>query len=133
MRLTKLRQTIARRLKDAQNTAAMLTTFNEVDMSEVMAMRTRYKDAFEKKHGAKLGFMGFFVKACVQALKDIPAVNAEIDGADLVYKNYYHLGIAVGTDKRPGRAGGARRRRAVDRRHREGDRRLRQARARRRS
>ncbi|MGO9743598.1 MAG: 2-oxoglutarate dehydrogenase complex dihydrolipoyllysine-residue succinyltransferase [Roseiarcus sp.] len=99
VRLTKLRQTIARRLKDAQNTAAMLTTFNEVDMSEVMAMRTRYKDAFEKKHGGKLGFMGFFVKACVQALKDIPAVNAEIDGADLVYKNYYHLGIAVGTDK----------------------------------
>ena len=99
VRLTKLRQTIARRLKDAQNTAAMLTTFNEVDMSEVMAMRARYKDAFEKKHGAKLGFMGFFVKACVQALKEIPAVNAEIDGADLVFKNYYHLGIAVGTDK----------------------------------
>src|SRR5664280_2225385 len=97
--MTRLRQTIARRLKDAQNTAAMLTTFNEVDMSEVMAMRTRYKEAFEKKHGAKLGFMGFFVKACVQALKDIPAVNAEIDGADLVYKNYYHLGIAVGTDR----------------------------------
>ena len=97
--MTKLRQTIARRLKDAQNTAAMLTTFNEVDMSDVMAMRARYKDAFEKKHGAKLGFMGFFVKACVQALKEIPAVNAEIDGADLVYKNYYHLGIAVGTDK----------------------------------
>jgi 2-oxoglutarate dehydrogenase E2 component (dihydrolipoamide succinyltransferase) len=99
VRLTKLRQTIARRLKDAQNTAAMLTTFNEVDMSEVMAMRARYKEAFEKKHGAKLGFMGFFVKACVQALKDIPAVNAEIDGADLVYKNYYHIGIAVGTDR----------------------------------
>ena len=99
VRLTKLRQTIARRLKDAQNTAAMLTTFNEVDMTEVMHMRTKYKDAFEKKHGGKLGFMGFFVKACVQALKDIPAVNAEIDGADLVFKNYYHLGIAVGTDK----------------------------------
>ena len=99
VRMTKLRQTIARRLKDAQNTAAMLTTFNEVDMTEIMAMRVRYKDAFEKKHGAKLGFMGFFVKACVQALKEIPAVNAEIDGADLVYKNYYHLGIAVGTDK----------------------------------
>src|SRR5271165_1854313 len=99
VRMTKLRQTIARRLKDAQNTAAMLTTFTEVDMSEVMAMRARYKDAFEKKHGAKLGFMGFFVKACVQALKEIPAVNAEIDGADLVYKNYYHVGIAVGTDK----------------------------------
>ena len=99
VRMTKLRQTIARRLKDAQNTAAMLTTFNEVDMSEVMALRARYKDAFEKKHAAKLGFMGFFVKACVQALKEIPAVNAEIDGADLVYKNYYHVGIAVGTDK----------------------------------
>ena len=99
VRMTKLRQTIARRLKDAQNTAAMLTTFNEVDMSEVMALRARYKDAFEKKHSAKLGFMGFFVKACVQALKEIPAVNAEIDGADLVYKNYYHIGIAVGTDK----------------------------------
>jgi 2-oxoglutarate dehydrogenase E2 component (dihydrolipoamide succinyltransferase) len=99
VRMTKLRQTIARRLKDAQNSAAMLTTFNEVDMTEVMALRARYKDAFEKKHGAKLGFMGFFVKACVQALKEIPAVNAEIDGADLVYKNYYHIGIAVGTDK----------------------------------
>ncbi|HEY1942444.1 MAG TPA: 2-oxoglutarate dehydrogenase complex dihydrolipoyllysine-residue succinyltransferase [Roseiarcus sp.] len=99
VRMTKLRQTIARRLKDAQNTAAMLTTFNEVDMTEVMALRARYKDIFEKKHGVKLGFMGFFVKACVQALKDIPAVNAEIDGADLVFKNYYHLGIAVGTDK----------------------------------
>jgi 2-oxoglutarate dehydrogenase E2 component (dihydrolipoamide succinyltransferase) len=99
VRMTRLRQTIARRLKDAQNTAAMLTTFNEVDMSEVMALRARYKEAFEKKHGAKLGFMGFFVKACVQALKEIPAVNAEIDGADLVYKNYYHVGIAVGTDK----------------------------------
>jgi 2-oxoglutarate dehydrogenase E2 component (dihydrolipoamide succinyltransferase) len=99
VRMTKLRQTIARRLKDAQNTAAMLTTFNEVDMSEVMALRSRYKDAFEKKHAAKLGFMGFFVKACVQALKEIPAVNAEIDGADLVYKNYYHVGIAVGTER----------------------------------
>jgi 2-oxoglutarate dehydrogenase E2 component (dihydrolipoamide succinyltransferase) len=99
VRLTKLRQTIARRLKEAQNNAAMLTTFNEADMSEVMALRAKYKEAFEKKHGAKLGFMGFFVKACVQALKDVPAVNAEIDGADLVFKNYYHLGIAVGTDK----------------------------------
>jgi 2-oxoglutarate dehydrogenase E2 component (dihydrolipoamide succinyltransferase) len=99
VRLTKLRQTIARRLKEAQNNAAMLTTFNEVDMTEVMALRTKYKDVFEKKHGAKLGFMGFFVKACVQALKDVPAVNAEIDGADLVFKNYYHLGIAVGTEK----------------------------------
>jgi 2-oxoglutarate dehydrogenase E2 component (dihydrolipoamide succinyltransferase) len=99
VRLTKLRQTIARRLKEAQNNAAMLTTFNEVDMTEVMALRAKYKDMFEKKHGAKLGFMGFFVKACVQALKDVPAVNAEIDGADLVFKNYYHLGIAVGTEK----------------------------------
>jgi len=97
--MTKLRQTIARRLKDAQNTAAMLTTFNEVDMSEIMTFRTRYKDVFEKRHGTKLGFMGFFVKACVAALKEIPAVNAEIDGTDLIYKNYYHLGIAVGTDK----------------------------------
>lgn len=99
VRMTKLRQTIARRLKDAQNTAAMLTTFNEVDMTEIMALRARYKDIFEKKHGSKLGFMGFFVKACVQALKEIPALNAEIEGTDLVYKNYYHLGIAVGTDK----------------------------------
>ena len=99
VRMTKLRQTIARRLKDAQNNAAMLTTFNEVDMSAVMALRTKYKETFEKKFGAKLGFMGFFVKACVQALRDVPAVNAEIDGTDLVYKNYYHLGIAVGTDK----------------------------------
>ena len=97
--MTRLRQTIARRLKDAQNTAAMLTTFNEVDMSAVMALRTQYKDLFEKKHGVKLGFMGFFVRACIQALKEIPAVNAEIDGTDIVYKNYYHIGIAVGTDK----------------------------------
>jgi 2-oxoglutarate dehydrogenase E2 component (dihydrolipoamide succinyltransferase) len=97
--MTRLRQTIARRLKDAQNTAAMLTTFNEVDMSAVMALRNQYKELFEKKHGVKLGFMGFFVRACVQALKDIPAVNAEIDGADIVYKNYYHIGVAVGTDK----------------------------------
>ena len=97
--MTKLRQTIARRLKDAQNTAAMLTTFNDVDMGAVMELRKTYKDVFEKKHGAKLGFMGFFVKACIQALKEIPAVNAEIDGQDLVYKNYYHIGIAVGTDK----------------------------------
>jgi 2-oxoglutarate dehydrogenase E2 component (dihydrolipoamide succinyltransferase) len=99
VRMTKLRQTIARRLKDAQNTAAMLTTFNDVDMSAVMSLRNQYKDVFEKKHGVKLGFMGFFTKACVQALKDIPAVNAEIDGQDIVYKNYYHIGIAVGTDK----------------------------------
>ena len=97
--MTKLRQTIARRLKDAQNTAAMLTTFNDVDMGAVMQMRAQYKDIFEKKHGTKLGFMGFFTKAVIQALKDIPAVNAEIDGTDLVYKNYYHIGIAVGTEK----------------------------------
>ena len=97
--MTRLRQTIARRLKEAQNTAAMLTTFNEVDMTNVMALRSQYRDLFEKKHGVKLGFMGFFVKACVQALKEIPAVNGEIDGTDIVYKNYYHLGIAVGTDK----------------------------------
>ena len=99
VRMTKLRQTIARRLKDAQDTAAMLTTFNEVDMSAVMALRARTKEAFEKKHAIKLGFMGFFAKACVAALKEIPSINAEIDGADLIYKNYYHLGIAVGTDK----------------------------------
>lgn len=99
VRMTKLRQTIARRLKDAQDTAAMLTTFNDVDMSAVMAMRAQYKDIFEKKHGTKLGFMGFFTKAVIGALKDVPAVNAEIDGQDLVYKNYYHIGIAVGTDK----------------------------------
>src|SRR5690606_32574022 len=82
-----------------QQTAAMLTTFNDVDMSGVMALRSQYKDAFEKKHGVKLGFMGFFVKACVQALKELPAVNAEIDGTDIIYKNYYHVGVAVGTDK----------------------------------
>lgn len=99
MKMTKLRQTIARRLKEAQANAAMLTTFNEVDMTNVMALRTQYKDAFEKKHGVKLGFMGFFVKAAVQALKEIPAVNAEIDGTDIIYKNYYHIGVAVGTDK----------------------------------
>jgi 2-oxoglutarate dehydrogenase E2 component (dihydrolipoamide succinyltransferase) len=99
VRMTRLRQTIARRLKDAQNTAAMLTTFNEVDMGHIMALRTQYRDLFEKKHGVKLGFMGFFVRACVQALKEIPTVNAEIDGADIVYKNYYHIGIAVGIER----------------------------------
>ena len=99
VKMTRLRQTIARRLKDVQNTAAMLTTFNEVDMTNVMALRAHYKELFEKKHHAKLGFMGFFVKACVQALKEVPAANAEIDGTDLVYKNYYHIGVAVGTDK----------------------------------
>ncbi|MEL7049606.1 MAG: 2-oxoglutarate dehydrogenase complex dihydrolipoyllysine-residue succinyltransferase, partial [Pseudomonadota bacterium] len=99
VKMTRLRQTIARRLKDAQNTAAMLTTFNDVDMTAVMDIRKQYKEVFEKRHGTKLGFMGFFVKACIQALKEIPAVNAEIDGTDLVYKNYYHIGVAVGTDK----------------------------------
>ncbi len=97
--MTRLRQTIAKRLKEAQDTAAMLTTFNDVDMSAVMELRRDYRDAFEKKHGVKLGFMGFFVKAAVQALKDIPAVNAEIDGEDIVYKNYYHIGVAVGTER----------------------------------
>ena len=99
VRMSRLRQTIARRLKDAQNTAAMLTTFNEVDMTHVMALRNQYKEIFEKKHGVKLGFMSFFVKACLHALKEIPAVNAEIDGEDIVYKNYYHIGVAVGTEK----------------------------------
>ncbi|GGF88239.1 dihydrolipoyllysine-residue succinyltransferase component of 2-oxoglutarate dehydrogenase complex [Azorhizobium oxalatiphilum] len=99
VKMTKLRQTIARRLKDAQNTAAMLTTFNDVDMSAVMALRAQFKDSFEKKHGTKLGFMGFFTKAVIAALKDLPAVNAEIDGQDLIYKNYYNIGIAVGTEK----------------------------------
>jgi 2-oxoglutarate dehydrogenase E2 component (dihydrolipoamide succinyltransferase) len=97
--MTRLRQTIARRLKEAQNSAAMLTTFNEADMSAIMAARNKYKDSFEKKHGVKLGFMSFFVKACVAALKEIPNVNAEIDGADIIYKNYYDIGIAVGTDR----------------------------------
>jgi 2-oxoglutarate dehydrogenase E2 component (dihydrolipoamide succinyltransferase) len=99
VRMTKLRQTIARRLKEAQSTAAMLTTFNELDMSGVMGLRSHYKDVFEKKHGVKLGFMGFFVKACTQALKEVPNVNAEMDGTDIVYKNYCHIGVAVGTDK----------------------------------
>jgi 2-oxoglutarate dehydrogenase E2 component (dihydrolipoamide succinyltransferase) len=97
VRMTRLRRTIAARLKEAQNTAAMLTTFNEVDMTAVMALRTQYRDAFEKKHGGvRLGFMSFFVKACVAALKEFPAVNAEIDGEDIVYKQYVHMGIAVG-------------------------------------
>ena len=99
VRMTRLRQTIARRLKEAQNTAAMLTTFNEVDMSGVMNLRNQYKDAFEKRHGVKLGFMSFFVKAAVAALKEIPAVNAEIDGTDIVYKQFYNIGVAVGTEK----------------------------------
>ena len=97
--MSRLRQTIARRLKEAQNTAAMLTTFNAVALSAVLKLRAASRDLFEKKHGVKLGFMGFFVKACIQALKEIPAVNAELDGGDLVYKNYYHIGIAVGTER----------------------------------
>ena len=99
VRMTRLRQTIARRLKEAQNNAAMLTTFNEVDMSAVMAMRAQYKDAFEKTHGVKLGFMSFFVRAVTHALKMVPDVNAEIDGTDLIYKNHYDIGVAVGTEK----------------------------------
>ena len=97
VKMTRLRQTIARRLKEAQNTAAMLTTYNEVDMTGVMGLRNEYKDLFEKKHGVKLGFMSFFTKACCVALKDVPEVNAEIDGTDIVYKNFVHMGIAVGT------------------------------------
>jgi 2-oxoglutarate dehydrogenase E2 component (dihydrolipoamide succinyltransferase) len=99
VRMTRLRQTIARRLKEAQNNAAMLTTFNEVDMSAVMALRNQYKDVFEKKHGVKLGFMSFFVKACIHALKQVPEVNAEIDGTDLIYKNHYDVSVAVGTER----------------------------------
>jgi 2-oxoglutarate dehydrogenase E2 component (dihydrolipoamide succinyltransferase) len=97
VKMTRLRQTIARRLKDSQNTAAMLTTFNEVDMTEVMALRTEYKDLFLKKHGVKLGFMSFFTKACIHALNEVPEVNAEIDGTDVVYKKYVNMGIAAGT------------------------------------
>ena len=97
VKMTRLRQTIARRLKDAQNTAAMLPTYNEVDMSAVMALRKEYKDLFEKKHGTKLGFMSFFTKACTHALKEVPEVNAEIDGTEVVYKNFVHMGVAVGT------------------------------------
>jgi 2-oxoglutarate dehydrogenase E2 component (dihydrolipoamide succinyltransferase) len=99
VKMTRLRQTIARRLKDVQNTAAMLTTFNDADMAAIMNLRSHYKDLFEKRHGVKLGFMSFFVKACIQALKEVPAVNAEIDGQDIIYKNYYHIGVAVGTDR----------------------------------
>lgn len=99
VKMTRLRQTIARRLKDAQNTAAMLTTYNEADMSAIMNLRKQVQDDFTAKHGVKLGFMSFFVKACVAALKDVPAVNAEIDGTDIIYKNYYDIGVAVGTDK----------------------------------
>ena len=97
--MSRLRKTIAKRLKDAQNTAAILTTFNEVDMSELIKVRSEYKDFFEKKHGVKLGFMSFFVKACITALKEIPEVNAEIENDDIIYKNYYNVGVAVGTDQ----------------------------------
>ena len=97
VKMTRLRQTIAKRLKDSQNTAAMLTTYNEVDMTEVMSLRNEFKELFEKKHGTKLGFMSFFTKACCHALKEVPEVNAEIDGTDIVYKNYVHMGIAAGT------------------------------------
>ena len=97
--MSRLRQTIARRLKDAQNTAAMLTTYNEADMSEIMEMRKKYKQVFIDKHGVKLGFMSFFIKACCTALKDVPTVNAEIDGTDIIYKNFYDISVAVGTDK----------------------------------
>ena len=97
VKMSKLRQKIAERLKESQNNAAILTTFNEVDMSAVMALRAEYKDVFEKKHGVKLGFMSFFVRACVEALKEIPAVNAEIDGTDIIYKNFYDVGVAVGS------------------------------------
>ena len=99
VKMTRLRQTIARRLKESQNTAAQLTTFNEVDMTAIMTMRNAYKDVFEKRHGVKLGFMSFFVKACIAALKEIPAVNAEIDGQDIIYKNHYDIGVAVGTER----------------------------------
>ena len=99
VRMTRLRQTIARRLKEAQQTAAMLTTFNEVNMSAVMELRSQYKENFEKRHGVKLGFMGFFVKACIAALKEVPSVNAEIDGQDLIYKNHYDIGVAVGSER----------------------------------
>ncbi len=99
VRMSRLRQTIARRLKDAQNTAAMLTTYNEADMSAIMALRSKYKQMFIDKHSVKLGFMSFFIKACCVALKDVPEVNAEIDGTDIIYKNYYDISVAVGTDK----------------------------------
>ncbi|HEX9491173.1 MAG TPA: 2-oxoglutarate dehydrogenase complex dihydrolipoyllysine-residue succinyltransferase, partial [Stellaceae bacterium] len=99
VRMTRLRRRIAERLKEAQNNAAMLTTFNEVDMTEVMALRERYRDSFEKKYGVRLGYMSLFVKACIVGLKEIPAVNAEIDGEDIIYKNHYDVGVAVGTEQ----------------------------------
>ena len=131
VKMTRLRKRIAERLKEAQNTAAMLTTFNEVDMTATIEMRARYQDAFTKKHGIKLGFMGFFVKAAVEALKAYPAVNSEIDGDEVVYKHHYDIGVAVSTEQGLVVPGGPRRRAAVARRHREGDRRPRQARPRR--
>ena len=131
VKMTRLRQTIARRLKEAQNTAAMLTTYNEVDMTGVMELRNEYKDLFEKKHGVKLGFMSFFTKACCHALQEVPEVNAEIDGTDVVYKHFVHMGIAVGTPSGPRGAGGARRRPAVVRADREEDQRARRPRPRR--
>ena len=106
--MTRLRRRIAERLKEAQNTAAMLTTFNEADMGAVMELRRRYRDSFEQKHGVRLGFMSFFVKASINALQAFPAVNAEIDGDEIVYKHYYDIGVAVGTPSGPGRAGGPR-------------------------
>jgi len=99
VKMSRLRQTIAHRLKDAQDTAAILTTFNDADMTAIMDLRKEYKDLFERRHGIKLGFMGFFVKACIQALKEIPSINAEIEGNEIVYKNYYHIGVAVGTER----------------------------------
>lgn len=99
VKMTRLRQTIAHRLKDAQNTAAILTTFNDADMTAIMDLRKQYKELFERRHGIKLGFMGFFVKACIQALREIPSINAEIDGNEIIYKNYYHIGVAVGTER----------------------------------
>ncbi len=99
VKMSRLRQTIAHRLKDAQDTAAILTTFNDADMTAIMELRKEYKDLFERRHGIKLGFMGFFVKACIQALKEIPSINAEIEGNEIVYKNYYHIGVAVGTER----------------------------------
>ena len=99
IRMSRLRKTIAQRLKDSQNTAAILSTFNEIDMSKVIALRTRYKDSFQEKHGVKLGFMSFFVKAVVNALKEVPSVNAEMEGDDIIYKHYYDIGVAVGTEQ----------------------------------
>ena len=121
VRMTRLRQTIAKRLKDSQNTAAMLTTYNEVDMTAVMDLRNEYKAEFEKKHGVKLGFMSFFTKACCHALREVPEVNAEIDGTDVVYKNFVHIGIAAGTPTGPRGAGDPRRRCDGLCRHRKGD------------